>query len=107
MEEKITKEFEESIKLLNLVKNSFEQNKKKLILLVKVKLNITTFKIYEKERIWIKSFEFKNFVEYRANLGFDGNWNSFFQTMYLSILRERGGDMHIRYPKISKAYIFL
>ncbi len=107
MEEKVVKDFEENLKILNLVNNSLENDKKKLIFLVKVKENKTAvFKIYEKDRIWLKFIDFKAFVEYRNSLGFDGNWQTFFFTLKLAILREKGGDMQLKYPKTNKALFF-
>jgi hypothetical protein len=107
MEEKVVKEYEDNLKILNLVNNSLENDKKRLIFLVKLKENKTAvFKIYEKDRIWLKLLDFKAFVEYRNSLGFDGNWQTFFLTLKLAILREKGGDMQLKYPKTNKALFF-
>ena len=102
MEEKISKEFEENLKSLDLVNNSLEHDKKKLIIMVRVKGNKAVFKIYEKDRIWLNIFEYKQFTEYKSALGFDGNWQSFFKTLSLAIQRESGGDMQLKYPKTNK-----
>lgn len=110
MEEKDVKDkdYEDNIKILNLVNNSLENDKKKLIFLVKIKENYSAiFKLYEKDRIWLKTIDFQSFVNYRNSLGFDGNWQTFFLTLKLAILRETGGDMQLRYPKTNKALFSL
>lgn len=103
MEDKSLKDYEDNIKILSLANNSLEHDKKKIILMVKSKPNKTAvFKIYEKERIWLKTLDYKDFSKYKETLGFESSWLSFFKTMSLAILRENGGDMQLKYPKTIK-----
>lgn len=54
------------------------------------------FKILEKEKIWVKSFNYEQFVKYKNKMGFDGSWKSFFKTLVLAINRTDGGKITVK-----------
>jgi len=100
---KSVKEYVENLKSLHLLNSKLESENKKSILTIKVKSesnNNTSceFKILEKEKVWVKNFNFEDFSNYKSKMGFDGSWKSFFKTIELAVNRTEGGDMSIKYP---------
>lgn len=96
------KEFIDNIKSVNFLNSRLESEEKKLILTIKVKGESITniyceFKILEKERIWLKSFKYEDFKEYKIKMGFEGSWKSFFKTLELAVNKTSGGDMSLKF----------
>jgi hypothetical protein len=102
-----TKDFLDSLKTLHLVNSYLESDGKKIILIVKI-VNENSdnpqciFKIIEKEKIWVKNYDFDGFNTYKTSIGFDGPWKSFFKTLECALNKSDGGNIIINYPKTNK-----
>jgi hypothetical protein len=106
------KEFIENITEVHLLNSYLETDEKKMILSISVSAQndlhpSVTFKILEKEKIWIKSFDYGQFLIYKKNLGFEGTWKAFFKTLDLAINKTGGGDFSIKYPQSLKDNMIL
>lgn len=95
----IPKEFSENLKMLDLLNNNFENEGKKSILMLKVKDVVVVFKIAEKEKIWVKQYDYVEFMSYKNKMGFDGTWKAFFKTIELAVNKKSGGDIQMKYSK--------
>jgi hypothetical protein len=80
-------DFNENISLVNLIANEYFIEKKKAILLLIVKDNNLLLRISEMDGIWTKTCDMKFLKSYKDNLGYTGDWKSFFLTMVSAVNR--------------------
>ena len=99
-----SKDFEEYISEINNSSCSIEHENKKIIVLVLVDDNQKAkFQIYTEDKIWIDTLGLNQFQLYKKQMGFDGGWKPFFQTMKLALNRIQGGNVSItKMPKTKK-----
>ena len=97
------KEFEEFLHEIHNSFSSIDSEGIKLIVLVLVeKNNKACFYVYCGDKIWIDTLNIGQFQAYKKNMGFDGGWKPFFQTMKLALNRVQGGNISIKLPKSKK-----
>lgn len=81
-------DFNENINLVHLIANECSIDSKKAILLISVnKDNTILFRISEIDGIWSKTCDMKYLKSYKDNLGYSGDWKSFFMTFVNAINR--------------------
>ena len=80
-------DFNENITLVNYIANEYSIENKKAILLLTVKDNALFFRISEMDGIWTKTCDMKFLKSYKDNLGYSGDWKSFFTTIVSAVHR--------------------
>ena len=108
MDEVNKKDFEDYISEIHYSSSSVEADFKKIIILVLVYRNEeAVFTIYTDDKIWRDSLGINQFQFYKKQMGFDGGWKPFFQTMKLALNRVQGGNLSVRLPKTKKVSFYL
>jgi hypothetical protein len=103
------KEFLENLKLIHLLTGHiYSADDKGMYLSFFVGEDAKVFiKVLEKDRIWLKQFDYDSLNEYKMKTGIQGNWKSFFQSMNDGINPDNGGQITVKYPKNQKEPLVL
>jgi hypothetical protein len=81
-------DFNENLSLVHLIANEYSIENKKMILLFSVsKDNNLHIRISELDGIWNKTCDMKYLKAYKDNLGYTGDWKSFFLTIVNAVNR--------------------
>lgn len=65
------------------------------------------FTIYECDKIWSKSFTKKDFEVFKENMGLQGDWRLFFDSLEKAIRKRSGGDLSLKITHEKKQKLIL
>lgn len=93
-------EYNENLSLINFIANEFSIDNKKVILLITTtKDNCLYIRLSEMDGIWTKTCDMKYMKTYKENLGYTGDWKSFFETIVNAV--NKNGEIALTKKKDS------
>ena len=99
-------DYNENLNIINHCVNEYQIDNKKIILLLSISETSLLIRLSEADGIWLKTCDYIYLKKYKENMGFEGDWKSFFTTFLYAIKNIQGGEVFINKIK-DKLYIII